>query len=58
MYINRSLMMVLALALVVFPAALHWATADSSAWYRPYLLWAVMVLLSYSLHSKRPDNDT
>jgi hypothetical protein len=58
MYINRSLLMVLAVALVFFPSALDWATTVGSAWHRPYLLWGALILLGYWLQRKRPDNDS
>jgi hypothetical protein len=57
MYINRSLLMVLAVALVFFPGALDWATTVGAAWYRPYLMWGLLVLLGYWLQRKRPHND-
>jgi hypothetical protein len=58
MYINRSLLMVLVVALVLFPSALDWATTAGSAWHRPYLLWGAAILLGYWLQRKRPDNDS
>ena len=47
MYINRTLLMILAIAAVFIPSAHEWATTGGVAWYRPYLLWAVIVLLGY-----------
>ena len=57
MYINRSLLLVLAVALVFFPAALDWATTGGTSWYRPYLMWGVLIVLGYWIQRKRPNND-
>ena len=57
MYINRSLLMVLAVALVFLPSALEWITTGGTAWYRPYLLWALLVLLGYWIQRRRTRND-
>ena len=45
MYINRSLLVILTVALVLFPSALEWMSSGGTAWYRPYLLWGLLVLL-------------
>jgi hypothetical protein len=57
MYIDRSLLMVLAVALVFFPSALEWISTGGTAWYRPYLLWALLVLLGYWIQRRRQRDD-
>jgi hypothetical protein len=47
MYINRSMLMILAIALVFFPTAQSWINQGPEVWYRPYLLWALVILLAY-----------
>ena len=47
MYINRSMLMILGIALVFFPAAQGWIIQGPEAWYRPYLVWALVILLAY-----------
>ena len=58
MYINRSLLMVLAMTLVFFPSSLEWISTGGTAWLRPYVLWALLVLLGYWLQRNpyRDDN--
>lgn len=57
MYINRSLLMVLAVALVFSPSALEWVNTGGTAWYRPYLLWSLLVLLGYWIQHQRSRDD-
>jgi len=57
MYINRSLLMVLAVALVFFPSALEWASTGGTAWYRIYLLWGLLVLLGYWIQRRQYHDD-
>ena len=57
MYINRSLLLALAVAVVFLPSAMEWITAGGSAWYRPYLLWGLLIALGYWIQRKRHGND-
>ena len=57
MYINRILLIVLAVALEFFPSAMEWATTSGTAWYRPYLLWAMLVILGYWIQRERFRDD-
>ncbi len=45
MYINRALLLLLAVVMVFLPAAIEWVMAAGAAWYRPYLLWSLLILL-------------
>lgn len=47
MYINRGLLLIIALAFVFIPAVNTWLWAGSDAWYRPFLLWLVAVLAAW-----------
>ncbi|MEP1469700.1 MAG: hypothetical protein ABJK20_07945 [Halieaceae bacterium] len=56
MYITRALLLLLGLALVFLPVILEWAFAGGTAWYRPYLLWLLVILAAYwNQRSKVPD---
>lgn len=56
MYINRTLLLGLALLLVSFPVVTDWLTSDYTAWYRPYAVWAAIILFAWwGQRSRHPD---
>jgi hypothetical protein len=44
MYINPTLLLLLALTFVFAPSLQEWVLTGGSAWYRPYLVWIALVL--------------
>jgi hypothetical protein len=44
MHVNRALLLLMGLALIFLPALDNWLWGSDSPWYRPHLLWLVMVL--------------
>jgi hypothetical protein len=51
MYLNRVLLLVLALLYVCSPAIEVWISAAPSAWYRPQLVWLGLILIvALSMH--------
>jgi hypothetical protein len=46
-YINRTLLLLLAFSIVFIPSALEWAIGGGGAWYRPYLIWAVIIAAAW-----------
>ena len=57
MYINLSLLFIFALALVFSPTAQEWVSSSAIAWYRPWLLWALVILLGYLNQRGRYSDD-
>jgi len=47
MYINRTLVLGLALALISFPVLKGWLTSEPSAWLRYYVLWTLVILVTW-----------
>lgn len=47
MYINRTLLLGLALTLVLFPVLTDWLTSDYTAWYRPYTIWSLIIISAW-----------
>ena len=47
MYINRTLLLGLLLAVTCLPFIYDWLIADPTAWYRPYLLWSAVIFLAW-----------
>jgi hypothetical protein len=56
MYINRTLLLGLAMMMVTFPLVVDWLTSDYSAWYRPYVVWSLIISLTWwGQRSRHPD---
>ena len=47
MYINRALLLVVGITLIFLPAIEEWMISSHTAWYRPYLLWLMVILAAY-----------
>jgi hypothetical protein len=55
MYIPRTTLWVILLLFVLLPTIEQWVFADGTAWYRPYIIWAlliIVVLVSQHLRNK------
>lgn len=57
MYINPTLLLLLALTFVFSPALQEWVLSGGSAWYRPYLVWLGMLLFIYWGQRGRSDHE-
>ncbi|MFV0278749.1 MAG: hypothetical protein ACK5HY_16415 [Parahaliea sp.] len=56
MYINRAVLLLLALAIIFMPAVEHWLWQVPEQLYRPYLLWLLAVLAGWwGQRSRYPD---
>jgi len=56
MYINRMLVLGIVLALMAFPVLADWLTADYTAWYRPYVIWCLIIVFTWwAYRSRHPD---
>lgn len=47
MYINRALLLVMALAFIFLPAIEQWLWHADASWYRPFLLWLAVVAAAW-----------
>lgn len=48
----RMITLLLLFMAVVFPLAFHWASAAEGAWYRPYIIWSIMVYSVYLIQRR------
>lgn len=51
---------ILLLILVIYifaPTLIRWVMHPGVAWYRPYLVWLLVVLIAFLLHETRPRSD-
>jgi hypothetical protein len=56
-YINRSLLLLLAVMIVFIPSAQEWAFDGGTAWYRPYLIWALVIATTWWNQRKSYSDD-
>jgi hypothetical protein len=46
-YINRTLLFLLAIAIIFIPTAQEWIAGGGTAWYRPYIIWTLIIALAW-----------
>jgi hypothetical protein len=52
MYIYR-LVLILVVGIYLFsPAIMEWWTVPDSAWYQPYVLWLILIVVTFVLQSQ------
>ena len=57
MYIYR-LVLILVVGIYLFsPAIMDWWTDPNGAWYRPYLLWLILIVVTFILQSQRDTDE-
>lgn len=57
MYIDRLILLFVAGAFLLSPIVIDWWSADGSAWYRPFLIWALLILLALWIARSRDLNE-
>lgn len=57
MYINPTLLLLLALMFVFAPTIQEWVLSGGTAWYRPYLIWILMICFIFWSQRGRSDNE-
>ncbi|MCK9237830.1 MAG: hypothetical protein M0P46_07010 [Thiopseudomonas sp.] len=57
MYIYR-LVFILVIGIYLFsPAIMDWWTAVHNEWYRPYLLWLILIVVTFLLQAQRDTDE-
>ncbi|MES2720658.1 MAG: hypothetical protein V4688_10535 [Pseudomonadota bacterium] len=57
MYIDRLILLFVAGAFLLSPIVIDWWSANGSTWYRPYLIWALLIVLALWIARSRDLND-
>jgi hypothetical protein len=52
-YISRAVLLLILSAYVFSPSAFTWMVDPSGAWYRPYLIWGGIVVITFLMQSRR-----
>ncbi|WP_237444943.1 hypothetical protein [Sinobacterium norvegicum] len=57
MYIPRTTLWVILLLFILLPSIELWVFADSNAWYRPYIVWSMLIAVVFiSQHLRHKAN--
>ncbi|MEZ5538682.1 MAG: hypothetical protein R3E63_01735 [Pseudomonadales bacterium] len=57
MYLSRSIMLMLMATYVFSPSLFSWMIDPAGVWYRPYLIWAGVVLVAFCLQPSALDDE-
>ena len=57
MYIDRLVLFFLAGAYLLSPTTIEWWSLGGSAWERPFLIWFLLILLSFWISKSRDHHD-
>ncbi|MGB1158892.1 MAG: hypothetical protein ACPG3V_05785 [Porticoccaceae bacterium] len=49
----RLVATLLLLGAVIFPIATRWSTQPDGSWFRPFIVWAMLVFAAYLIHRHR-----
>ena len=53
MYIDRLVILFIVGAYALSPAIAKWWVEAGTAWYRPYIVWLVLIILCYRIAKSR-----
>jgi len=53
MYINRLVLIFILGTFLLSPTLLAWTQAGGLAWYRPFLIWGLLIVLVYWISRSR-----
>lgn len=54
---QRPLLLIVLLAYIFMPTFYGWVTDAAGAWYKPFVIWALVVVIAYVIQARRPQND-
>ncbi len=57
MYIDRLVLIFIAGAYLLSPTVIEWWSLGGAAWARPFIIWLVLILISYWISKNRDLHD-
>jgi hypothetical protein len=54
---TRPLILLLLVFYVFSPTLFNWMINPSGSWYRPYIIWAVVIVLAYVVQGRRGSDE-
>jgi len=49
MYKQSPILLIVLLMLIFSPSMLNWILSTDGAWYRPFIIWAVVIVITYCI---------
>lgn len=57
MHNQRLLVLFLLIAYIFSPTLFTWMINPEGAWYRPYIIWVMLIVAAYIFHKRKRTND-
>lgn len=57
MHRQRPVILLALIAYIVLPSLFQWVTDASSAWYKPFILWALVVVAAVAIQTRKKHHD-
>lgn len=54
---QRPLILIFLIAYIFLPATFDWITSFDRAWYRPFAIWLIVVIIAFLVQNRRADHD-
>ncbi len=54
---QRPLILIVLVIYIFSPTLFSWVVNPNGAWYRPYMIWLLVVLVAYVLQGRKKSND-
>jgi len=49
--------LILLISYICFPALFGWVTAPEGLWFKPYIVWIIVIIAAYIFSTKSPKHD-
>lgn len=54
---QRPLLLLLLVVYIFSPTLFSWGINPNGAWYRPFLIWALIIVVTYFMQGRRQKHD-
>lgn len=54
---TRPLILLLLVLYIFSPTLFNWVINPNGAWYRPYIIWVIVIVIAYILQERARPND-
>ncbi len=54
---QRPIILLIVLAFIFSPTLLSWILNPQGSWYRPYFIWAIVILIAYLISGRNKNHE-